>query len=399
MNDITIIGGGIVGLATARALALKHPGLKLTLLEKEPEVARHQTGHNSGVIHTGIYYKPGTLKARLCVDGARRMLDYCERHGIASKRCGKVIVATSSDEVPRLEALAERAQANGVPGVEMIGPERLKEIEPHTAGVRALWSPNTAIADYKAVCAVMREELRAHDVEIRLSAKVTGIAEYNDSITIETSGGALTSRRLINCGGLHSDVIARMLGLASEVQIVPFRGEYYFVKPERSHLVNGLIYPVPDPNFPFLGVHFTITVHGEVEAGPNAVLAFAREGYSLGTVNTGELAQTLGFPGFQRLARKWWRAGAYEYYRSFSKREFVRSLQKLVPEIQPDDVMRGGAGVRATAVSADGALVDDFRFLTTARSLHVVNTASPAATASLAIGEYVTERADALFGV
>jgi L-2-hydroxyglutarate oxidase LhgO len=401
--DTLIIGGGIVGLATARALQDLQPGRRIALLEKEPEVGAHQTGHNSGVIHSGIYYKPGSLKAQLCVAGAARMYAFCEQHGIAHKRCGKLIVATDASELERLDELGRRASANGVPGVERLDAAGIRKIEPHAAGVAALWSPNTGIADYAAVCRVLKAQLTAAGVDVEIGHKVIAIDEHGDDLRVRVALRAdgqrqLTARSLINCGGLYSDEIARMMDLAEDVQIVPFRGEYYFIRPDRRGLVNGLIYPVPDPNFPFLGVHFTITTGGDVEAGPNAVLAFAREGYEMTALNPGELARTLSFPGFQQLARRWWRVGAYEYYRSLSKAEFVRSLQKLVPAIQPGDIVRGGAGVRAQAVAADGALVDDFRFADTARSLHVLNAPSPAATASLSIGQAVAERALSRFG-
>lgn len=399
MTHITIIGGGIVGLATARTMQTRHPGTQITLLEKEHEVAKHQTGNNSGVIHSGIYYKPGSLKAQLCVDGARRMYAFCAEHGIAHKRCGKVIVATSQDELPRLDELVRRANANGVPGVEHIDAKRLRQIEPHVNGIAGLWSPNTGITDYKGVCTRLKAQLEANGACVRLFQRVVGIAEKADGIRVQTQDDEVKTDFLLNCGGLHSDTIARMMGLANDVQIVPFRGEYFFIKPERHDLVKGLIYPVPDPNFPFLGVHFTITVNGEVEAGPNAVFAFAREGYKMTDINPGDIARALSFPGFQKVAAKWWRVGGYEFYRSFNKAEFVRSLRKLVPEIQAGDIVRGGAGVRAQAVSADGALVDDFKFAESARSLHVLNAPSPAATASLAIGDYIADRAEALFGM
>jgi (S)-2-hydroxyglutarate dehydrogenase len=397
MFDLAIVGGGIVGLASARAIQQKHPALRIVLLEKEADVARHQTGNNSGVVHSGIYYKPGSLKARLCVGGTQRMYDFCAEHGIAHRRCGKVIVATSEDELARLDELLRRALANGVPGVERIDAAWLRKIEPHSAGIAALWSPNTGIADYKGVCQTLKRLLIAAGGEVRTCTRVDAIAEGARNLTLRTTGGDVLARRMLNCGGLRSDDIARMLGLATDIQIVPFRGEYYFIKPERRSLVNGLIYPVPDPNFPFLGVHFTITVHGDVEAGPNAVLAFAREGYKVTDINVGELSRTLNFPGFQKLARTWWRTGSYEYYRSFSKAEFVRSLQKLVPEIRGEDIVRGGAGVRAQAVGIDGALVDDFKFLESPHSLHVLNAPSPAATAALSIGDEIAARAAAQF--
>lgn len=390
--DRIVIGGGIVGLATARALLRRSPGMRIALLEKEDRVARHQTGNNSGVIHSGIYYKPGSLKARLCVEGARRMYEYCAEHGVAHARCGKVIVAVTDDELPRLEELHRRAVANGVPGVRRIDAAELRTIEPHAVGTAALWSPNTGIADYTGVCRALAAELKDSGAVVRLSTRVESIHEDADAVTVGTAHGQLRAEKLVACAGLHADDVARLAGLQPGLQIVPFRGEYYFVKPERRGLVRGLIYPVPNPEFPFLGVHFTITTGGELEAGPNAVLAFAREGYDYGKVNPGELARTLYFPGFQKLARRWWRVGAYEYYRSLNKAEFVRSLQRLVPTVRGEDIVRGGAGVRAQAVGEDGALVDDFAFASTARTLHVLNAPSPAATASLAIADEIVDR-------
>lgn len=398
--DIAIVGAGIVGLATAHALIERYPDLKLVILEKEDDVARHQTGHNSGVIHSGIYYKPGSLKARLCVAGVRKLTAFCDVHGIPYQRIGKVIVATREDELPRLETLYERGVANGVPGVRKIGREELREIEPHAAGICAIHSPHTGIVDYKHVARVLRDVLQRRGVRVQVASKVQTITvgRADDELRIGLARGEeVAARRLINCAGLHSDAVARMMGLQPDVRIVPFRGEYYFVKPEKHYLVRGLIYPVPDPAFPFLGVHFTRTIDGQVEAGPNAVFAFAREGYAMSRISLPDLMGTLAFPGFQKVARKWWRTGAFEIYRSLSKAAFVRSLQVLVPEVGADDIERGGAGVRAQAVSADGQLVDDFRFMETPHSLHVLNAPSPAATASLAIGEHIAERAATLF--
>lgn len=397
--DVVIIGGGIVGLATALALNQRHPQLALALIEKEDHVAAHQTGHNSGVIHSGIYYKPGSLKARLCVSGARRMIAFCQEHHLPYNLCGKVIVAANEAELPRLETLFERGIANGVPGLSKIGRAQLLEIEPHAAGIAAIHSPNTGIVDYKAVSRMMADMLRQRGVAVCMGTAVTGVQPANNAVRLTTTAtqggvqGAVTARYIVNCGGLHADRIAEMAGAKSDVRIVPFRGEYYMVKPEREHLVNGLIYPVPDPEFPFLGVHFTRMIGGGVEAGPNAVFAFAREGYTVGKIRPKEMWWSLGFAGFQKFARKWWRVGAYEMFRSFSKAEFVRSLQKLVPEIRSEDIERGGAGVRAQALSADGALVDDFKLIETPNALHVVNAPSPAATASLAIGDYIAEQA------
>ncbi len=396
--DIAIIGSGIVGLATARALLEREPRPHIVILEKEGRVATHQTGHNSGVIHSGIYYKPGSYKARLCVEGKQLMLDFCEAHGIKVVHCGKVIVATEPEELPRLQTLYERGIANGVK-VEMIEPARLKELEPHAAGLRAIHSPTTAIVDYSEVAEAMAADLRTAGATIETDAKVTAIARRPQGIDIWATRLAIGARWLVNCGGLYSDMVARMAGAQSDVRIIPFRGEYYMIRHDRRDLVRTLIYPVPDPEFPFLGVHFTNTVHGEVEAGPNAVLAFAREGYKFITVKPAELANTLTYSGMWHMARKYWKTGSYEMYRSLSKKAFVRALQRLVPDIRPEDVARGGAGVRAQAVARDGSLVDDFRIVSDETAIHVLNAPSPGATASLAIGRHIAGLASEKFGL
>lgn len=397
--DIAIVGGGIVGMATGRALTERDPSVRLIVLEKEAEIAAHQTGHNSGVIHSGIYYRPGSLKARLCVEGARRMVAFCEAHGIQYELCGKVIVATTEAELGALDELYRRGTASGVPGLRRIGPDELKDIEPHAAGVAALHSPNTGIVDYRAVARAIAGDLRQRGVDVATGAGVLAIHRDGRHLRLETATGEVAARFLINCAGLYSDVIARKMGVRPDVQIVPFRGEYYFLRPERRQLVRGLIYPVPDPRLPFLGVHLTRTVHGEVEAGPNAVLAFAREGYTKGRVRLGELWETLTYRGFRALARRYWRSGLYEYYRSLCKGEFVRSLQRLTPGIQPEDVAPGGAGVRAQAVDSTGKLVDDFRIAETPEAIHVLNAPSPAATASLTIGSYIADLATRNFAL
>jgi L-2-hydroxyglutarate oxidase LhgO len=399
--DIALIGGGIVGLATARALLEAVPGLRLLILEKEARLGAHQTGHNSGVIHSGIYYRPGSYKARLCVAGARLMRELCAAEGIPVLRCGKVIVATSEAELPRLSALYERGVQNGVPGLSLIGPEALREIEPHASALRAIHSPETASVDFVAVLHALARRLQAAGAELRLGAKVTAIASLPEGYEIATPERDHLARHIINCAGLHSDRIAWLCGAAPDLQIIPFRGEYYLLKPERRDLVRGLIYPVPDPEFPFLGVHLTRTVHGEVEAGPNAVLAFAREGYRFADLHPGELLGTLAYPGFWAMARKYWRTGLYEMRRSFSQALFVRDLRRLVPELTAADVVRDGAGVRAQAVARDGSLVDDFRILTQAggRAIHVLNAPSPAATASLAIGRHIASLALCTFSL
>jgi L-2-hydroxyglutarate oxidase LhgO len=398
-SDIAIVGGGIVGLATALALTEARPRLRLAILDKEPRLAAHQTGHNSGVIHSGAYYRPGSLKARLCVEGARLMKRFCDEHAIRWEECGKLIVATRPEEQPRLAALHERGTANGLRGLKVLAPEEVREHEPHCRAVRALLVPETGIVDYGQVAGRLAALLQARGAEILTGARVTAIARQADGLTLETPRGPVPARRLVNCAGLYSDRVARMTGARPEVRIIPFRGEYYLIRPERRWLVRNLIYPVPDPEFPFLGVHFTRTIHGEVEAGPNAVLAFAREGYTLGTVRAGETLQALAYRGFWNMARRYWRMGCYEMYRSMSRAAFVRSLQRLVPAIRPEDVARGGAGVRAQAVSPDGSLVDDFRISVGASAVHVVNAPSPAATASLAIGRHIAALAAEAFGL
>ncbi len=395
--DIAVIGGGIVGLATTLALAARHPGLRLVVLEKESEPGMHQTSHNSGVIHSGIYYRPGSHKARLSVEGARLLREFCAQHGVRVEQCGKVIVATDPRELSRLDDLYERGTANGVPHLEEIGPERLHEIEPHAAGLRALYSPHTAIVDFGEVARAMAAEARRLGVEIVTGARVTAIQQVSGGLRVRTVAVDVGARHLVNCAGLYCDTVARMAGTAPDVRIIPFRGEYYVVRPARRDLVRGLIYPVPDPEFPFLGVHFTRTVHGDVEAGPNAVLAFAREGYALAHVRPAELLGSLTYAGFWRMARRYWRTGLYEVWRSLSTKAFVRALQRLVPDLRLDDVVRGGAGVRAQAVTLQGTLVDDFRIIENPRAIHVLNAPSPAATASLAIGRHVADLAAGAF--
>jgi (S)-2-hydroxyglutarate dehydrogenase len=390
--DLVVVGAGIVGLATVHALSARVPDLRIVLLEKEGGVARHQTGHNSGVVHAGVYYAPGSLKATLCVRGVGLLQAFCREHGLPFEAVGKVIVATRDEEVPRLEALFERGQRNGVPGLRRIDAAALREIEPHAAGVAALHSPRTAIVDYAQVAAALAEVVRARGVRLELLAPVVAVAEEGDDLLVTTPRLSVRARRLVTCAGLHADRLARLAGATPSVRIVPFRGEYYHLVPERRDLVRGLIYPVPDPQLPFLGVHLTRTVHGEVEAGPNAVFALSREGYSHRAIRAGDLVETLAYAGFWRLAGRFWRIGAYEAYRSFSKAAFVASLRRLLPALSGADVQRGGTGVRAQAVGRDGRLVDDFAIVETERALHVLNAPSPAATASLAIGEHLADR-------
>ena len=397
--DVAIVGGGILGLATARAITERRPDARLVILEKESKLATHQTGHNSGVIHSGLYYRPGSYKARLCVEGARLMEAFCDEHGIRRQTIGKVVVATEPEELPRLDTLYQRGVANGVPGVRMLEPDELREIEPHASALRGIHSPNTGIVDYTEVCAAMADQLRGRGVEILTGSEVRSIARVGGELEVRTAWSGVRARHLVNCAGLYSDRVARMAGAQPDVQIIPFRGEYYFIKPEKHDLVRGLIYPVPDPEFPFLGVHLTRTVHGEVEAGPNAVLAFAKEGYRFGRVNPAELAGTLAYRGFWHMARRYWRMGSYEMYRSLRKAAFVRALQRLLPALDENDVIPGGAGVRAQAVSPDGSLVDDFRIVATTDAVHVLNAPSPAATASIAIGRHIAGLAVEKFGI
>lgn len=396
--DVAIIGAGIVGLSTAREISASFPQLQVGVLEKEPTLAAHQTGHNSGVIHSGVYYRPGSLKARFCVQGAAEMIRFCRTHGIPHEICGKVIVATEDSQKPALDELHRRAAANGVPGVRMLAAREIRDYEPHASGVAALLVPGTGITSFRQVGEKYAELARASGVQIQTSSAVHGIRNGNSEFTIETSSGSYNARFLINCAGLHSDRIARLAGADLPLRIIPFRGEYYELRPERRHLVRTLIYPVPDPRFPFLGVHFTRKVTGGVEAGPNAVLALKREGYTKTAFDPADALDELGFPGFWRMAKKYWKTGFAEMYRSFNKRAFVAALRKLLPEVQEEDLINGSAGVRAQAVDRNGALVDDFQFVTQARALHVCNVPSPAATASLPIGRHIVEVAARDFG-
>ena len=397
--DVIIIGAGVVGLGAGLEFARRFPGRRLLVLEKEARVATHQSGHNSGVIHSGVYYKPGSLKARLCVAGSAAMVNFCREHSIPHNICGKVIVATEQEETRRLEELRNRGEANGLTGLRLIGPEQLHEIEPHARGVGALVVPSTGITDYALVCEKFAELISATGGTILTRAAATSIHRSSSEIVIETSRGAFCANFLINCAGLHSDRISRMAGDDPGIMIVPFRGEYYDLLPERASLVRALIYPVPDPRFPFLGVHFTRRISGKVDAGPNAVLALAREGYRHTDMKLRDVAACLGFPGFWRMASLHWRNALGEWHRSLSKPAFVHALQRLVPKVQDNDLVPGGSGVRAQALKPDGTLVDDFQFVPSARVLHVLNVPSPAATASLSIGKSIVDTATATLGL
>jgi (S)-2-hydroxyglutarate dehydrogenase len=394
--DVVIVGGGIVGLAAAREILTRQPGASLAVVDKEPAVGVHQTGHNSGVIHSGIYYAPGSLKARLCTAGAHLMYEFCESHGIPTDRCGKLIVATEENELPALDELYRRGTANGVPGLEMVGPDGIGEREPHCTGIRAIWSPTTGIVDFSQVVQAMASDVAQLGGVILTGRQVTGLTVRAGSILVRTSQDELTATRVLTCAGLHSDRVARLSGAPAEPRIVPFRGDYWQLRPDRRHLARNLIYPVPDPKFPFLGVHFTRRIgDGAVWLGPNAVLALAREGYRRWDIRPDDLAQTLGYQGFRKMARQYWRTGLTEVHRDFSKRAFVAACQRFIPELVPGDVIPGPSGVRAQSVAGDGLLVDDFSFnLQGKQVMHVRNAPSPAATSSLAIGQLIADEWD-----
>lgn len=396
--DVTIIGAGIVGLSAAKELAARFPRLRVLVLEKEASIAAHQTGHNSGVIHSGLYYRPGSLKARFCVQGAAEMVGFCQSYGIPHEICGKLIVATEDSQKPALDELHRRAHANGTPGVRLLAAGEIRDYEPHAAGVAALLVPGTGITNYRKVAEKYADLARALGVQIQTSSAVHAIRNGNSDFTLETCSESYNARFLINCAGLHSDRIARLAGADLPLRIIPFRGEYYELRPERRDLVRTLIYPVPDPRFPFLGVHFTKKISGGVEAGPNAVLALKREGYTKMAFNPADAFDEFGFLGFWRMAKKYWKTGFAEMYRSFNKSAFVAALQELLPDVREEDLINGSAGVRAQAVASNGALLDDFQFITQARALHVCNVPSPAATASLPIGRHIVDVAARDFG-
>ena len=390
--DFTVVGAGIVGLATAYKLMSAYPEARVLVLEKEPRVAAHQTGHNSGVIHSGIYYKPGSYRARNCVDGRHQLVDFCREQGVRYELCGKIIVATGEDELPRLENIYRRGVENNIEGLSRIGPEEIRELEPRSAGIRALHVPCAGIVDFVGVSKALERLIRDKGAVIAFNARVNGIYRRKESVEVHTAGKTYETGYLINCAGLYSDHVARSAGVRSPVQIVPFRGEYYELTPEVDHWVRGLIYPLPNPNFPFLGVHFTRMIHGGVECGPNAVFAFKREGYEKLSFDLNETIETVNFPGFWKMAGKHWRMGLDEYYRSFSKRAFLRQLQKLIPGIRLEHLKPSPAGVRAMALTPGGEILDDFHFEKTEREVHVLNAPSPAATAALSIGDEIIKQ-------
>ena len=389
-TDVLIVGGGIVGLGTALALA---PRASVTVVEAEKHLALHQTGHNSGVIHSGLYYKPGSAKARNCAEGRELMYRFCEENDVPHERCGKLVVATDASELPALDELERRGAANGLHGLTRLSGAELREIEPHVRGVAGLRVPETGIVNYKAVAAVYAQKVEQAGGSVRTAVRFLGCTREAGALAAETSAGAIRARVLVNCAGLYSDRVARMCGVEPGVRIVPFRGEYYELKPRAEHLCKHLVYPVPDARLPFLGVHFTRMIGGGVECGPNAVLAFRREGYHLSDVGARDLWELATYRGFWKMARRFWRVGLHEMYRSLSRRAFWHALQKLIPEVSFHDLTRAGAGVRAQAVGPDGGLVDDFFVRRADRMIHVLNAPSPAATASIAIGRSIAELA------
>ena len=389
--DLVVIGGGIIGLATAMRVTEEFPDIKVAVLEKESEVAQHQTGHNSGVIHAGIYYAPGSQKANFCSTGGLLLREYCDKHNIKYNMCGKLIVAVNDDEVPSLMNLYERGTANGALGLKIIEKEEIQDYEPHSTGVKAIFSPNTGIIDYTEVSKSYATQMMEAGGDLITGSELKSISEKDGQIYLETTGGTITAKKILNCAGLHADRVAKMMGVDMGVKIIPFRGEYFSLIPETTDMVKGLIYPVPNPNLPFLGVHFTRRVNGSVEAGPNAVLAFAREGYKKTKINFGDAFETLTYSGFIKMSLKYWSVGMKEQYRSLVKGSFVKSLQTLIPEISGKDLYSPGAGVRAQAVDKNGGLLQDFSIAETENAIHVLNAPSPGATASLTISKYILD--------
>ncbi|MDQ6826903.1 MAG: L-2-hydroxyglutarate oxidase [Candidatus Eremiobacteraeota bacterium] len=397
--DIAVVGGGIVGLATARELLLRHPGLRLVNLEKEDVLSKHQTGHNSGVIHSGIYYAPGSLKARLCVEGRKSLWRYCDKKGIEYRNVGKLIVATDESELGRLDELMRRGIANGIENLEMLDAGKIVQREPHCRGIKAIFSPVTGIVDYSRVARSYADDIRESGGDIVTNREVSSIQRRNGITMLSTSSGDIEARAVITCGGLFSDRLARMTGGKGDPKIVPFRGDYLVLKPGKRYLIKGNIYPVPDPEFPFLGVHFTPRMDGEIWLGPNAVLAFAREGYSFLKINPRDLLEALSYSGFIKMASKYWKIGFGEMYRDVVRSAYVKALQRYIPELRPEDCLPGPSGVRAQAMSSDGNMVDDFVFEGAEGVVHVRNAPSPAATSSLAIGAYIADDAQKRFSV
>jgi L-2-hydroxyglutarate oxidase len=395
--DIAIVGGGIVGLATAMALTTDGQ-TSVTVLEAEDRFAAHQSGHNSGVIHSGLYYKPGSEKAKNCAAGRDAMYRFCQENGITHERCGKVVVATCAEQLPALDELERRGRANGLHGLVRLDAAGIREHEPNVVGVAGLFVPDTGIVDYKEVTRAFARRVEAAGGAIRLGARLLRCRRFADELALETTQGEVRCRFLINCAGLQCDRVARLCGVEPGVQIIPFRGEYYQLTPQRQSLIRNLVYPVPDPRFPFLGVHFTRLVHGEVEAGPNAVLALRREGYRWTQVSLRDLVQVFGYRGFWHMARKYWKTGVGELHRSLSKRAYCKALRELVPDLRPEDLQPGGAGVRAQAVEPSGALVDDFRIVQAPRMIHLLNAPSPGATASISIGRTIARLAASALG-
>ena len=397
--DIVIVGGGILGLATAMELSSQNLRFKICLIEKEAELALHQTGHNSGVIHSGLYYRTGSLKAQNCVSGSKALKEFCDEHGVKYDLVGKVVVAVTEDELPALNTLHERGTANGVEGLKMIDKEELLEIEPYVIGIKALHCPKSGIIDYREVSEAYAAVCRNNGVSIMMETELLNIIEHNQSIVLETTKGSLNSSYIINCAGLYSDNVAQMMNKSIDTRIIPFRGEYYTISQDKDYLVKGLIYPVPNPAFPFLGVHFTRMINGGIEAGPNAVLAFAKEGYTMSSMNMTELISTVTYSGFWYMSYRYWRTGLQEFWRSISKKEFTKDLQRLLPAVEEADLVSGGAGVRAQAVDSGGNLLDDFNIVKSPRAMHVINAPSPAATASLSIAKTIVASAQSDLGL
>lgn len=397
--DFIVAGAGIIGLSTAYKLSIEYSDANILVLEKESEVAAHQTGHNSGVIHSGIYYKPGSYKAKNCVDGRHQLVEFCKNNGVAHDICGKVIVATDDEQLPTLQSIYQRGLKNEIEGIRLIDQKELQEIEPYVGGKHAIHVPCTGIVDYKGVCQKLADKLKESGHSVSFSNPVKSVHHTNGTLTVMTGKQNYKSRHFINCTGLHSDRVARESGVQSPVKIVPFRGEYYELTPEAEHKVKGLIYPLPNPAFPFLGVHFTRMALGGVECGPNAVFAFKREGYSKLSFDLKDTIETFDFPGFWKLSGKHWRMGLDEMYRSFSKKGFLKNLQKLIPSITADDLTGSPSGVRAMALKPDGEILDDFYFETTDRAIHVLNAPSPAATAGLSIGDEIVKKAKSAFSL